>query len=146
MKTCTLTTLPMKKYYSSKRCAQNIRKYPIALLNIVNTTPVFLHVITIHDAHFPQINSYVIDFVRLARQVKIPITLSVLQACALQIQDKLNSDTSDDADRKYLFDSIKASRGWVDVFSRRHSLRSVSVHGQAGNALTQENAQGMFYL
>lgn len=73
------------------------------------------------------------NFVQFCRQARKPVTLATLSFRALRIRDILLQRATDERARADLL-KFCASKNWCLAFTRRHALRSQSLHGEAGSA------------
>ena len=67
----------------------------------------------------------------------MPVTKPVLQTRALMIREKMLKGGSHVKEHAAL-ERFTASRGWVENFVKRHALRSVALHGGAGQVQAGE--------
>lgn len=77
----------------------------------------------------------IMNFIRLARIQKMPITGQVIQAAARRECDKLLQSTEISLPTKELavLETFKASRNWCGSFVKRNGMRSIRLHGEAGS-------------
>lgn len=96
--------------------------------NVINTNLKAIRVLK-----FPDLDAKLLEFVSLCRQVKKPVTLAALSVRALLLKNRilLSNDISDK--HREDVESFQASKTWALAFTKRHALRSVSLHGEAGS-------------
>ena len=122
----------MKKYRVSRRTVTNISSNIDAILEKAQTANVPMHTKTMRSAQFPQLEAQIMHFISLARSAKMPVTHTIISVKALCLKEALlKQDIS--VDEAIMLRNFTASRGWTDKFVKRHSLRSVALHGEAGS-------------
>ena len=94
---------------------------------------------------FPDIDEALYEFVQIARGAKLPLSGSVLRCRALQIRDILLKKDHTHAQINRL-KSFSASPAWVTSITRKHSLRSVRLHGKGGSASVRDVSTGICRL
>lgn len=87
----------------------------------------------IRDAYFKSLEADLLSFVTLARQSRLPVTGEVIQTKARMLREKHGISE----------ESFKASKGWLEKFLRRHAIRSVRLHGEAGQVNVQDVREPM---
>ena len=86
----------------------------------------------VYPIQFPEIEDRLFRFVHIARSAKLPLSIATLQAKAHNIRDNLVNVVKDEQKRKKI-SSFQASRNWVLGCTKRHSIQSVRLHGEAGS-------------
>ena len=91
---------------------------------------------TLHLAHYPKLEAYLLEFLSFARAGKIPVTQPVLQTRALMIREMLKGGSQ--VKEHAALERSTASRGWVENCVKRHAHRSVVLHREAGQVQAGE--------
>ena len=122
----------MKNYRVSRRTVTNISSNIDAILEKAQTVNVPMHAKTMRSAQFPQLEEQIMQFISLARSAKMPVTHAIISVKALCLKEALlKQDIS--VDEAIMLQNFTGSRGWTDKFVKRHSLRSIALHGEAGS-------------
>ena len=120
------------KYNVGLRTVRRIKKSEQQLRKTVRNASMSSAVRTIRTAQFAKIDRHLMQFVQFCRQARKPVTLATLSYRALRIRDKLLFSESNECDKREL-EKFCASKNWCLAFTKRHSLRSQSLHGEAGS-------------
>ena len=89
-----------------------------------------MHAKKMRSAQFPQLEAQIMYFISVARSAKMPVTHAIISVKELCLKEKLLKQEIS-VDEASMLRKFTASRGWTDKFVKRHSLRSVALHGEA---------------
>lgn len=120
------------KYNVGRRTLTRIKQDTESLLSKAHDNDRSLQQKTFRTVRVPPIEERLVDFVSIARQAKLPVTLNVLIAKALSLKESTLAKTVSEADRSTIR-KFSASRGWAVGFVKRHGLRYVALHGESGS-------------
>lgn len=120
------------KYNVGSRTVRRIKKNEHQLRKTVSNAAISSAVKTVRTAQFAKIDRHLMQFVQFCRQARKPVTLATLSYRALRIRDKLLLSESDARVKREL-EKFCASKNWCLAFTKRHALRSQSLHGEAGS-------------
>ncbi|PXF47641.1 Jerky protein-like [Gracilariopsis chorda] len=98
-----------------------------------------------HLPRFLNIEQRLYEFVPIARSATLPISAATLQCKAIDISDSLIESVQTEKEKKELVSS-QASNNWVLGFTRRHAMRSIRLHGEAGSVPLSIVATGISSL
>ncbi|PXF48393.1 Jerky protein-like [Gracilariopsis chorda] len=98
-----------------------------------------------HVPRFLNIEHRLYEFVHIARSAKLPISAVTLQCKAIDIRDSLIESVQTEKEKEELV-SFQASNNWVLGFTRRHAMRSIRLHGEAGSVPLSIVATGISRL
>ena len=129
-----------RKYGVKKRTLTRIKKEAPTIRKKSTKNALSAQLKSVCDLRFPEIDGTVLAFVTFCRKVKKPVTLAALSARALLARDKLVSKCTCEEEKARL-KSFTASKKWCISFTKRHALRSVAMHGEAGSASPIEVAK-----
>lgn len=134
-----------RTYKVGPRTLSRIKKEASNLKKQAHAVGLTLDAKAIRPTTFPLIEERVMQFVCLSRCVNMPVTLAVISQRALMIRDELLNMEGDTYNRETLR-KFTASKGWAHKFVKRHSLRSVAIHGQGAIAPEKSVAEDIASL
>lgn len=83
------------------------------------------------SSKFPKIEAHLLKFINAARQARLSVTRESIRMRALMLRDQeLRTNKEGDATQAAL-KSFTASDRWISKFTKRHELKSVTLHGEA---------------
>lgn len=135
----------MAQFSISRRTVTNIKKRADAIIYHATEVGLPLSTKTVRVSQFPQIETEVFQFVTAARALKIPLTQAALAERALLVREHLLQAELPSPEKNRI-QTFVASKGWVDNFVLRHSLRSISLVEAHGNAIAESVTRRMAVL
>lgn len=131
------STVPaiMRDFNCARRTAFRIKKFQAYYLSLPQSETPYLRRIRNRTLLYPEIEKPLVNFVNVARSLKMPVTASIIQAKALALRDKAVSDCHDQA-RHDRLKGFKATEGWVAAFIKRNGLRSLKIDAHPSTTLT----------
>lgn len=125
----------MREFNCARRTAFRIKKFQAYYLSLPQSETPYLRRIRNRTLLYPEIEKPLVNFVNVARSLKMPVTASIIQSKALALRNKAVSDCPDES-RKDRLKAFKATEGWVAAFIKRNGLRSIKVDAHPSTALT----------
>lgn len=134
-----------KTYGCGRRTVQKIQSEADKIFRAIEKLACNTEYKSIKACKFPVIDKSVYEFVQIARAAKLPLSSSTIRQRALQIRDVLleKENSAEDVAR---LEGFSASSNWVTGFVRRHALRSVRLHGEAGSVSVGDVSAGIATL
>lgn len=125
-------TSVMNKYKISRRQCSKIRTEETQLRKTLQSASGLEHRKSLRSGKYPVVEEELVKFISFARKAGVSITRDVIHFRALKIKAELLSKEMDDVERKAL-EHFSPSESWVTKFVKRHGLKSIRLHGEAGS-------------
>lgn len=141
----TAQTVIMNKYKISRRQCSKIKADAPRLKKILEGHAGSANSKSFKEGHFTQVEERLLQFFSMARKGGVSVTRDVLHVRAVKLRDELLENMTDEGGKQALA-KFSASEHWISNFVRRHQLKSVTLHGQAGSVDHKKIEQGMKQL
>ena len=124
----------LEKFGISERTVRNIKHQGPKLAELMKEkSGIMPNSKALRPLTYPEIDENVLQFIHQARKMKMSVTLDVIIQRALLAKESILSNETDLSERIIRLEKFSASKCWVVRFTKRHSLRSVTLHGQGGS-------------
>ena len=130
-------------YSASPRFVRKLKKHGHTLPDLSTISHRARNSKRCSTGYYPLVENQTLNFVRLCRAHKLPVTLDIIRMQAEFLKEKLllSANISDDTKAKLM--EFKVSRGWSKRFAARHNITSKALNGCAASEPTEEAKEEM---